>query len=91
VALEGPWLAHRLERLPGLTPLPSAANFLLLRGEGSLVALRQRLERNQRVLLRDCRSFQGLGEAWLRIALQDRRGNRRLIRALGREAGRPLA
>jgi histidinol-phosphate/aromatic aminotransferase/cobyric acid decarboxylase-like protein len=91
VALEGPWLAHQLARLPGLTPLPSAANFLLLRGVGSLVDLRQRLERNQRVLLRDCRSFQGLGEAWLRIALQDRRGNRRLIRALGREAGRPLA
>ncbi|MCT0212680.1 MULTISPECIES: histidinol-phosphate transaminase [unclassified Synechococcus] len=88
VASEGPWFHRQLEGLPGLTPLPSAANFLLVRGEGSLVALRERLERHQRVLLRDCRSFEGLGEQWLRIGLQDRRGNQRILRALRTEAVR---
>ncbi|EAQ76625.1 MULTISPECIES: histidinol-phosphate transaminase [unclassified Synechococcus] len=88
VASEGPWLQQRLQQLPGLTPLPSAANFLLLRSESPLVALRERLERHQRVLLRDCRSFDGLGECWLRIALQDRRNNRRLLRALRQEISR---
>ena len=88
VASEGPWLQQRLQQLPGLTPLPSAANFLLLRSESPLVALRERLERQQRVLLRDCRSFDGLGECWLRIALQDRRNNRRLLRALRQEISR---
>jgi len=88
VAAEGPWFHGELGGLPGLTPLPSAANFLLVRGETSLLGLRQRLERNQRVLLRDCRSFDGLGPEWLRIGLQHRRGNRRILRALRTELGR---
>ncbi len=85
VAREGPWFQRRLAERPGLTPLASSANFLLVRGEQPLVELRRRLEQNQRVLLRDCRSFEGLGEHWLRIGLQDRRGNARILRALRRE------
>jgi histidinol-phosphate/aromatic aminotransferase/cobyric acid decarboxylase-like protein len=85
VAREGPWLTAQLEALPGLTPLPSAANYLLVRGEVSLQPLRERLERHHRILVRDCRSFDGLGEHWLRIGYQGRRGNRRLLRALEQE------
>jgi L-threonine-O-3-phosphate decarboxylase len=88
VAAEGPWFHDQLAGLPGLTPLPSAANFLLVRGETPLLGLRQRLERQHRVLLRDCRSFEGLGPDWLRIGLQHRRGNRRILRALRTELGR---
>ncbi|HGY5538455.1 MAG TPA: threonine-phosphate decarboxylase, partial [Prochlorococcus sp.] len=36
----------------------------------------------RRVLLRDCRSFIELGEHWLRIGLQQRPGNRRIVAAL---------
>jgi histidinol-phosphate/aromatic aminotransferase/cobyric acid decarboxylase-like protein len=85
VAREGPWLAARLAEVPGLRPLPSAANYLLVRSDGpsgSLAPLRLALERRHRILVRDCRSFEGLGEGWLRIALQGRAGNRRLLRAL---------
>ncbi|MBM5793279.1 MAG: aminotransferase class I/II-fold pyridoxal phosphate-dependent enzyme [Cyanobacteria bacterium K_DeepCast_150m_m2_101] len=85
-AREGAWLAQRLAALRGpwgaLMPLPSAANYLLLRGEGSLVPLRESLEQQYRIVLRDCRSFDGLDERWLRIGLQSRRGNRRLLQAL---------
>ena len=88
-AREGAWLAQRLAGLRGpwgvLTPLPSAVNYLLVRGEGSLVPLRQSLEQRHRILLRDCRSFDGLDERWLRIGLQSRRGNRSLVRALRHE------
>jgi len=88
-AREGSWLAQRLAVLRGpwgvLTPLPSAANYLLVRGEGSLVPLRQSLEQRHCILLRDCRSFDGLDERWLRIGLQSRRGNRSLVRALRHE------
>jgi histidinol-phosphate/aromatic aminotransferase/cobyric acid decarboxylase-like protein len=35
--------------------------------------------------LRDCRSFEGLGETWLRIGYQSRRRNRRIVSALQRE------
>ena len=93
VGREGPWLAQRLAVLPGLVPMASAANFLLLRGEGdgqshSLQALRLALEQRHRVLVRDCRSFDGLDDTWLRLALLDRRGNRRLLGALAQELGR---
>jgi len=90
VAAEGAWLAGQLAAVGGLVPLPSATNFLLVRGELggqplALEPLRLALLERHRILVRDCRSFEGLGETWLRIALLDRGGNRRLLRALRRE------
>ena len=90
VAREGSWLQQRLAALPGLTPQASAANFLLIRGEAqgepcSLEPLRLALEHRHRILLRDCRSFEGLGPDWLRIGLQGRAGNRRILRGLAQE------
>jgi len=87
-ATEGVWMQQRLSALPGMTPMPSAANFLLIRAEHSLVPLREAVERHHRILLRDCRSFEGLGECWLRIGLQSRRNNRRIVRALSQELQR---
>ncbi|MEA5442576.1 pyridoxal phosphate-dependent aminotransferase [Cyanobium gracile] len=87
VAGEGPWLMARLAAVPGLEPLPSAANYLLVRSTPAAVSLqplRLALERQHRILVRDCRSFEGLGENWLRIAVQSRAGNRRLLGALRR-------
>ena len=81
-------MQQQLAQLPGITPMPSAANFLLIRAEYSLVPLRDALEQRHRILLRDCRSFEGLGECWLRIGLQSRRNNRRIIRALKQELHR---
>ena len=81
-ATQGAWMQRELARVPGITPMPSAANFLLISGCHSLVPLREALELNHRILLRDCRSFAGLGERWLRIGLQSARNNRRIVRAL---------
>ena len=78
----------QLSQLPGITPMPSAANFLLIHAEQSLVPLREAVEQRHRILLRDCRSFMGLGDCWLRIGLQSRRNNRRIIRALKQELDR---
>ncbi|MFM7268295.1 MAG: pyridoxal phosphate-dependent aminotransferase [Cyanobium sp.] len=91
MAAEGPALARGLAGVQGLQPLPSAANYLLVRASAgaaatSLQPLRLALQNRHRILLRDCRSFEGLGDGWLRIALLDRRGNRRLLRALRQEA-----
>ena len=88
---ESAWLAAGLAAIPDLVPMPSAANYLLVRGERqgrpiSLEPQRLALERQHRILLRDCRSFEELGEGWLRIGLQDRRGNRRILKALAGEA-----
>ena len=70
-------MQQKLAELPGISPMPSSANFLLIRAAQSLVPLREALEVRHRILLRDCRSFEGLGENWLRIGLQSRHGNRR--------------
>ena len=78
-------MQRQLAALPGITPMPSAANYLLIRGYRSLVPLREALEQRHRVLLRDCRSFETLGEPWLRIGLQSRRNNRRIVRAMREE------
>ena len=88
VAKEGAWMQQQLAQLPGVTPMPSAANFLLIHAEQSLVPLREAVEQRHRILLRDCRSFEGLGACWLRIGLQSRRNNRRIIRALKQELDR---
>ena len=84
-AREGAWLRGQLAAIPGLTPMPSAANFVLLRGDRSLEPLRQALERRHRILLRDCRSFDGLDERWLRLGYQSRRRHRRIVSAVRRE------
>ena len=57
-ATEGDWMQRQLACLPGLCPMPSSANFLLIAGAGSLVPLREALEQSDRILLRDCRSFE---------------------------------
>jgi histidinol-phosphate/aromatic aminotransferase/cobyric acid decarboxylase-like protein len=88
VAKEGAWMQQKLARLPLITPMPSAANFLLIRSDQSLVPLREAVEKRHRILLRDCSSFEGLGECWLRIGLQSRRNNRHIIRALRHELHR---
>ena len=61
--------------------MPSSANFLLIAGAGSL-ALREALE--QRPHPPAGLPQQGLGAAWLRVGLQTRSNNRRIIRALQR-------
>ena len=81
-ASQGAWMQRELARVPGITPMPSAANFLLISGSRSLVPLREALEYDHRILLRDCRSFEGLGETWLRLGFQLPRDNRRIVRAL---------
>ena len=88
VATEGAWMQQQLAALPGITPMPSAVNYLLIRSNRSLVPLLEAMEQRHRILLRDCRSFEGLGETWLRIGLQSRRNNRRIVRALREELQR---
>ena len=85
-------MQRQLALLPGITPMPSAVNFLLVNAAQSLVPLRKALEQRHHILLRDCRSFEGLGDRWLRIGLQSRANNRRIVRALRQELERqPLA
>ncbi len=83
VANEGSWFYRNLLKLPRISVHPSSANFFLVKGNSSLVSFREQLAQ-RRILVRDCSSFPELGGSWLRIALQDRAGNRRILRAMNK-------
>ena len=78
---EGLWLNSQLEKLQGITPHPSATNFQLIESQHSLIPLRKELEK-RKILLRDCRSFKDLNDRWLRISLQTREDNKRIIKEI---------
>jgi L-threonine-O-3-phosphate decarboxylase len=74
-------LFEGLQGLPPLHPYPSAANFLLVRADVSVVQLqRQLLEQNQ-ILIRDCLSFAELGDRYFRVAVRTAAENQRLLDA----------
>jgi threonine-phosphate decarboxylase len=77
------FLAQALIDLKGFQPYPSSANFLLVRiaNNASAVELRSFLL-NQKILIRACNSFAGLGSDHFRIAVRRRKDNQRLLEAL---------
>jgi threonine-phosphate decarboxylase len=74
-------LFEALEGLPGLTPLPGAANFLLVHGPQGLS---ERLARRG-VLVRGCEPFVGLGPGYFRVAVRGAGENGRLVAAIREE------
>jgi threonine-phosphate decarboxylase len=84
IATERQYLMERLAAIPGLTVYPSVTNFLLLkitRPGWDAPRLQQGLIRHG-MLIRDCRSFPGLGGGFMRIAVRGRKDNTRLLSAL---------
>ncbi|MBW4521227.1 MAG: threonine-phosphate decarboxylase CobD [Scytolyngbya sp. HA4215-MV1] len=71
-----------LANLPGLDPLPGAANFLLVRSEQSTQQLQQALLQRHRILIRDCLSFAELGDRYFRVAVRTEAENQRLLAGL---------
>ena len=78
---EGEWFYSELDKITGIMPLPSATNFLLIKSNFSLTFLLQKLRVNN-ILVRDCRSFIGLSDQYLRISLQKRNENQKIISAI---------
>jgi len=81
--------SQALAGIPGIEPLPSRANYLLLRlappAPGATTLYRTLARRG--ILVRHCGSF-GLGEAYLRVGLRTPEENDQLVAAL-REAAAP--
>jgi L-threonine-O-3-phosphate decarboxylase len=74
-------LGQGLSRLPGLQPLDSAANFLLVESAQPSQELQQKLLQHQ-ILIRDCLSFPELGDRYFRVAVRSKTENERLLQAL---------
>lgn len=82
-------LFQGLQRLPGLVPLPGAANFLLVRcdpppsgTQRSVRTLQEALLKQDQILIRDCLSFPELGDQYFRVAVRTAAENQRLLGAL---------
>jgi threonine-phosphate decarboxylase len=78
-------LALELGAIPGLEVFPGAANFLLVRMDAQLgpaSRLKWDLFNRSRILIRDCGSFEGLGERYFRVAVRLPGQNDNLVDAL---------
>jgi threonine-phosphate decarboxylase len=80
---EREFLFDQLSRIPGLEPIPSETNFLLIRrlDGGSAEALKRSLIQ-EKVLIRSCSNFRGLDRSFFRIAVKRRGESRKLIALL---------
>ncbi len=84
IAQERLFLLDRLAALPGLTPFPSAVNYLLVKLNGpqaTAANLREQMLAH-RIAIRDASNFRGLSERFFRIAVRGREENERLLEAL---------
>lgn len=84
VEAERGYLVSRLQAIGGFHPYPSSANYILVKiarkGLSSTVLYEELARRG--ILIRDCRSFQGMGGRFVRVAVRQRRHNRLLLSAL---------
>ena len=78
---EGKWLYQNLVTFSNLEPLPSTANFQLIKSKNSVLNLLENLKKRG-ILLRDCRSFINLDRNWFRISLLKREQNIQIINTL---------
>ena len=76
------FLKKGLEKL-GYRVFDSMANFLLFYDPQEDVRSLWEFCRYQKILIRDCRNFSGLGPGYYRICIRSREENSRLLRVLG--------
>jgi L-threonine-O-3-phosphate decarboxylase len=83
------WLAEAigqlrlgLAQLPGLEVIAGAVNFVLVRCNVSVMQLQADLLKQHKILIRDCISFEELGDRYFRVAVRTVEENARLLVAL---------
>ncbi len=77
-------LFKRLAGLPGVTPLPGAANFLLVHVDGQKISATELIAAmlKRGIMLRRCDNFDGLDASYVRIAVRTEKENQRLCEEL---------
>ena len=77
IAKERRWMEQELEKI-GIRFIPSEANYILFRSREDLFSLL--LEK--KILIRDCRNYEGLAPEYYRIAVRTHEDNEKLLGAL---------
>ena len=91
-ATEGAWMQRQLAALPGITPMPSARITCWFVRTALWCRCGKQWSNGIASFCVIAAPLRGWGTTWLRIGLQSRRNNRRIIRALREELKRsPLA
>jgi threonine-phosphate decarboxylase len=87
VGRERATMSAALASIQGWTVFPGVANYLLTRladGVPAASVLQQELLEAERILVRDCSSFEGLDDRYVRFAIRLPEQNQRLLNALSR-------
>ena len=71
-----------LASIPGLQPLASSTNFLLVKTTTSSTKLQAELLQKYQIFIRDCLSFPELGDRYFRVAIRAQEDNNDLLAAL---------
>jgi len=88
---EREWLSRALAEI-GLTVFPGHVNFLLIRlpNEREGANLWERLIVDHGIVVRNCGTFEGLDESFMRVAVRGKEDNQRLIRAIASVMNRSI-
>lgn len=78
---ENNFLKHSISKLNGYTCLDSSTNFILIKTKTKSKTLQRRLLKKN-ILIRDCSTFRGLDESYIRIAVKTHKENKKLVKAL---------
>ena len=79
---ERAFLSTAIANIEGLTPIPSAVNFLLVHSNLSVHSTQEQLLKKAHILIRHCGSFDRLGDAYFRVSIRTHEENLRLVEAL---------
>ena len=84
ITREKKYLVRELNKINGLKPCDSSTNYILIKlvKPGVTSGMVHEKMAKQGLLIRDCRSFRGLGRKYIRIAVKKRKENTVLIKRL---------
>jgi histidinol-phosphate aminotransferase len=89
IATQRRWLVKELAKIPGLEPLESDVNFVMINVAGTSLTSSEFALRMKRYgyLIRDCRSFRLTGHDYIRIAVRKKTENAHLLDAIKKVVG----
>ncbi len=78
---ESKYLRNSISKIKGFECHDAAANFILIKTKQKSKSIQKKLLK-KKILIRDCSSFHGLNNNYIRIAIKTRKENQKLVKAL---------
>lgn len=81
IKTESIYLKNSISKIIGLSVIDSSTNFLLIKTKMDSKLLQKKLT-DKKILIRDCRTFRGLNNNFIRVAIKTHKENQMLVSAL---------